>query len=1067
MLTAASIKNTLQILGFMPVEGKNGVWTKHYTATNYTITVSFGKTVTDSKIDYGKAIKAGRGTTQNFSQEESLVVLECVDRLLSLGYPPESLVLEKQYPLGHTGGFLDILILQDNKPYLMVECKTWGREFEQEKAKLFSVYDSQLLSYYPHDRGVKFIALYASRTSSNAMENRYCAIDTSILHGDSLTEIFDDWDKSYFEQGAFEGIAYEIQETRLTKTDLEDMTAEDGGKIFNAFAEILRRHVISDKPNAFNKIFNLFICKVQDEEKQEDETLDFQWQAGESAETVLNRLNDLYKVGMLQFLDMEITDHTESEINKRLGGNITDSDRQALHTIFTELRLYKNNEFAFKEVFDRETFHANAEVVREVVRLLQKKRLRYTSKQQFMGDFFERLLNTSVKQEAGQFFTPIPIARFVIDSLPLQAMIDEKLKNNDNNFLPYLIDYASGSGHFLTESMDRVDRMLKSLGTRKLRRTQQDNWDSWSKNYRWAKEFIYGVEKDYRLSKTAKVSCFLNGDGDANVICGDGLDHFSLCDKYKGKLHRQYQGEGEQDNQQFDVLVANPPYSVSACKKTIKHGEKSFSLFPRLTDASSEIECLFIERAKQLLKTGGVAGVLLPSSILSNGGIYEATREIILKHFEIKALAVMGSSTFMATGTSTVILFIQRRDNSDWIRIEGLIADFLTRWQDMTVTGRENAFAHYSQTVWSLSLDDYIAMLKGDAVPDHSLNREYRQDFDNSTVIRNLKGTKKFLELTESEQQDQLDAKFRQYLLNAEKDKLLYFFLIGEQQVVISRAPGDKQTEKVFLGYEFSNSKGREGLKILSNTGVLETALYSESEPANPDKINTLIRNNFLGNELSISTALAEYVTISPLLKLMTFDRVRFDKAIATTVKKKALNSRWPLVRLGNILALEYGNSLPKAKRGAGSYPVVGSNGVVGTHNDFFVEGPAVIVGRKGSVGKVTWIEENCCPIDTTFYVVPISKESSLQFLYNLLNWTNLEQLNSGLGPGGMNRNDAYELLIPFPPDVIQQTIVNECEIVSRHVAVAQSSIENAKETINEKLKAILSQQSEIKRLPE
>lgn len=537
MASVETIKNTLQAMNFTPVEGKSGEWAKTYPAFNHTINVTVAKVATGCRINYGKAIKdnAGRSTTQNLSQPESLVVLECIDRLLGLGYPPTSLILEKQYPLGHTGGYLDVLVLQDGKAYLMVECKTWGAEFSKERSRLFAD-GGQMLTYFHQDRAAKFIALYASRLSAGAIERNVCAVDTSFLAGDSVAELFESWDKSFFEVGAFDGIPYQIQERRLIKADLADMKQEDGGRIFNAFAEILRRYVISDKPNAFNKIFNLFICKVQDEEKQDDEVLDFQWQAGETAKSVLSRLNDLYKAGMRQYLRMEIADHTEAEIDKLLDGSGAESDRQALHTIFTELRLFKNNEFAFKEVFDEKTFHANAEVVREIVRLLQGKKLRYASKQQFLGDFFELLLNTSVKQEAGQFFTPIPIARFVIDSLPLRAIINAKLKANDANFLPYFIDFASGSGHFMTEGMDRIDRMVKDIDDGKMRTALKGNLRKWREDYAWANEFIYGVEKDYRLAKTAKVSCFLNGDGEANMILGDGLDNFALSQEYAGKL---------------------------------------------------------------------------------------------------------------------------------------------------------------------------------------------------------------------------------------------------------------------------------------------------------------------------------------------------------------------------------------------------------------------------------------------------------------------------------------------------------------------------------------------------
>jgi type I restriction enzyme M protein len=112
-------------------------------------------------------------------------------------------------------------------------------------------------------------------------------------------------------------------------------------------------------------------------------------------------------------------------------------------------------------------------------------------------------------------------------------------------------------------------------------------------------------------------------------------------------------------------VISNPPYSVSAFRNNASkyYGEKDFELYNALTDQSSEIECLFIERTKQLLKEGGLAGIILPSSILSNTGIYTKAREIIFKYFEIVGIAELGSNTFMATGTNTVTLFLRRRDN--------------------------------------------------------------------------------------------------------------------------------------------------------------------------------------------------------------------------------------------------------------------------------------------------------------------------------------------------------------------------------------------------------------------
>ena len=97
---------------------------------------------------------------------------------------------------------------------------------------------------------------------------------------------------------------------------------------------------------------------------------------------------------------------------------LKDDDENKLLEIFDNLRLKKNNNFAFIDVYDDDTFYQNYEVVKSVVELLENYKFKYETKHQFLGDFFEELLNTSLKQEAGQFFTPYPIVDFMVESLP-------------------------------------------------------------------------------------------------------------------------------------------------------------------------------------------------------------------------------------------------------------------------------------------------------------------------------------------------------------------------------------------------------------------------------------------------------------------------------------------------------------------------------------------------------------------------------------------------------------------------------------------------------------------------
>jgi len=166
---------------------------------------------------------------------------------------------------------------------------------------------------------------------------------------------------------------------------------------------------------------------------------------------------------MRELLEKNVTDVSDDELDKRFK-LVDEKYQEQFKNILTEIRLKKNNEFAIKEVFDDYSFTENAKLVKEVVELLQVYRIRYNYRQQFLSDFFEMLLTTGLKQESGQFFTPVPIARFIIKSLPLREIAARKIKEgNKKDLLPNIIDYAAGSGHFLTESMEEIQKYIDNL----------------------------------------------------------------------------------------------------------------------------------------------------------------------------------------------------------------------------------------------------------------------------------------------------------------------------------------------------------------------------------------------------------------------------------------------------------------------------------------------------------------------------------------------------------------------------------------------------------------------------
>lgn len=132
----------------------------------------------------------------------------------------------------------------------------------------------------------------------------------------------------------------------------------------------------------------------------------------------------------------------------------------------------------------------------------------------------------------------------------------------------------------------------------------------------------------------------------------------------------------------------------------------------------------------------------------------------------------------------------------------------------------------------------------------------------------------------------------------------------------------------------------------------------------------------------------------------------------------------WPRARLGDIVSLQYGKSLPADLRDPhGKFPVAGSNGPHGQHTSGFVSSPGIVVGRKGSAGSVYWYDEDFWPIDTTYYVVP-KIPLDMRWTYFLLSHLQLHQLATTTGVPGLNRNDVYNLEIQLPSVAEQRRIV-------------------------------------------
>ena len=706
------------------------------------------------------------------------------------------------------------------------------------------------------------------------------------------------------------------------------------------------------------------------------------------------------------------------------------------------LKFYSNNDFAFKDVHNEELFYQNGKILVEMVQLLEKYRIVYPQKHQFLGDLFEQLLNKGFKQNEGQFFTPMPITRFIWDSLPVDRMV----KSDRGNVYPKVIDYACGAGHFLTEAIEAINYFAQSDG-----------------NNAWARDHIYGIEKDYRLARVAKISLFMNGAGEGNIIFGDGLEN--VPDKGI-------------ENGTFDILVANPPYAVKDFKQHLQLKNNSFTLLDRIGMNGGEIETLFVERIAQLLKPQGVAAVILPSSILSNDSAsYTGAREQLLQNFYIRGIAAFGSKTFGATGTNTVVMFLEKfNEPPKQIDLSADSVDAVFSGAELAEWKDKDIFEAYLAQI-DVGENEYRAFLnKSLSVADLEGSKYFKMyvtAFADSADAKNLLKTKAYQQKSADEQAAVYLEKLYSYAYSIEREKLFYFSLVYQQTTVIITAPADNKAQKEFLGYDWSNRKGNEGIQIITPGGKM----YDDADRVAQGTLAHSIKKSFDGMAPSFNEEQATYASVVNTKNMLDYSRVNFNKALRTSVKKAFhISSKYPLVKLASVCDLntsktEIHDTPDDLLVSFIDMASVSSEGFIERKVDrpygevrnggytYFAEGDFIIA-------KITPCMENGkCAIaegltngigfgSSEFHTFRChTSEILTKFLFLLLNQTTVRKAaeDAMTGASGHRRVPATfyeEMLIPVPPIPVQQQVIDECAKIDEEYNATRMSIETYRQKI-------------------
>lgn len=1019
--------------------------------------------------------------TCNFSSSENFVVFECVHRLLEKGYLPQHIELEPKWKLGHgaSGGRADILIRDNHvSPLLIIECKTAGGEFNRAWNKTLQDGD-QLFSYAQQIPATQFLCLYASNFELSS-PNPVTFVNHVIAHRDNpkflddkpdlksfkdandVKERYavwrDTYKRDYTTKGVFEDAIqpYHIGKDKYSVADLQAISAADQQKKYHEFATILRQHNVSGRENAFDKLVNLFLCKLVDETEHPNE-LKFYWKgvAYDTHFELLDRLQQLYQAGMGKFLGESITyiDQTAVKNAMRFIKQNPDATQKAVWQLFLQQKFFTNNDFSLIDVHNEKLFYQNAEVLLKILQMWQDIRLTHPgSHNQFLGDMFEGFLDQGVKQSEGQYFTPMPICRFILMSLPLKTLVTQ------NAAPPKAIDYACGAGHFLNELALQIKPLIDAP-------SDTSRLAEYHKN-------IYGIEKEYRLSKVAKVSAFMYGQQDINICYGDALVN-------------QHAAFPEVKDGSFDLLVANPPYSVKGFLETLSEAErKAYHLTDTISDLDTAncIETFFIERAKQLLKAGGVAALILPSSILSNGGnTYVKKREILLQYFDLIAIAEFGSGTFGKTGTNTVTLFLRRKptapDTAEHYRerIDEWFKGYNNSKRKQVIYRDAYLIDQYATHI-GVSPNDYKTLLAGApnaALLAHEALAQYRKAFDAKTDTILLKKQKGFIAKSATEQAAELAKRFLEFAHHIERDKLYYFVLASDQPnpVLVIRSPSDTKAQKEFLGYDWSSAKGGEGIKLIKDAnGHHRTLLYDESNRDNTAKLNRLIADNFEGKLAAIPTELSDYARTARFADMIDFSRLTSEKQILIAAKSTSpVSSKWPLSPLASLAEVKKGSAITAKSVTKGNVKVVaGGMDFAYLHGLSNRAEHTITVSASGAnAGYVNYWREKIFASDCT--TIRGETDEHTTYLFYVLQGRQDELFNlaHGAAQPHVNPRNLEPLMIPVVDSVTLKHIVSECETVDAEITAAHNQISKTEHDIVVKIEAFCTTPNNAKPLEE
>ncbi|MGD0650281.1 MAG: N-6 DNA methylase [Verrucomicrobiia bacterium] len=372
--------------------------------------------------------------------------------------------------------------------------------------------------------------------------------------------------------------------------DLQPVTERELESRFQICHDILWAGGRRNPAEAFDEMSKLLFCKLQDERTLTDRGQHYAFQTG--------------------------THEQPEDVAKRI------------HGIYAQAR-----EFA-PEVFQSDLKATPAEIYRiaEVLRAISLNETNLDVK----GQAFEKFLGAVFRGEMGQYFTPRPIVKFVVDFLqPVRA--------------DKVIDPACGSGGFLLHALEEIRAYARAHQTGS---AQHQYW------FDWALRNVHGIEINEQISRVAMMGMIIHEDGHSNIRCADALDTYDNLDI------------DVYGSDSFTLVVTNPPFGAEIARSGKGHDHPYLDTYDlggktKKRDRQKS-EILFIERCLDLLKAGGRMGIVVPDGILTNSSL-QYVRDFITQHAQVLAVVSLPQTAFAkaGAGVKASLLFLRKWDKTD------------------------------------------------------------------------------------------------------------------------------------------------------------------------------------------------------------------------------------------------------------------------------------------------------------------------------------------------------------------------------------------------------------------